>query len=145
MSICVYIIPDTSAAHKVTVCLQPISVLSTGQRGASGSVVGWGTMLQVGTSRVQVPMRSFGFFNYNLYLLVSPPNKLSYSPGVDHVFFPPAKMTDIKLKSFVTISATGSLVSWKWKIISQVTYWHDSTYLQVKWRKNLDLLRCNKG
>jgi hypothetical protein len=28
-------------------------------RGARGSVVGWGAMLQAGRSRVQVPMRSF--------------------------------------------------------------------------------------
>jgi hypothetical protein len=28
---------------------------------ARGSVVGWGTMLQAGRSRVRIPMRSLGF------------------------------------------------------------------------------------
>jgi hypothetical protein len=31
--------------------------------GTRGSVVGWGTMLQAGRSRVRVPMRSLDFFN----------------------------------------------------------------------------------
>jgi hypothetical protein len=32
--------------------------------GTRGSVVGWGTMLQAGRSRVQVPMRSLDLFNW---------------------------------------------------------------------------------
>jgi hypothetical protein len=38
--------------------------------GARGSVVGWGTILQVGRSRVQFPMRSLDFSN-----LVNIPNR----------------------------------------------------------------------
>jgi hypothetical protein len=34
---------------------------SFGLKGAHGSVVGWGTMLQAGRSRVPFPMRSFDF------------------------------------------------------------------------------------
>jgi hypothetical protein len=33
-------------------------------QGAHDSVVGWGTMLQAGRSRVQIPMRSLDFFNW---------------------------------------------------------------------------------
>jgi hypothetical protein len=36
--------------------------------GARGSVVGWGAMLQVGRSRVQVPMKSLDFFSIDLIL-----------------------------------------------------------------------------
>jgi hypothetical protein len=44
--------------------------------GARGSVVGWGTMLQAGKSRVWVPMRSLDF---SIYLTLQP----HYGPGVD--------------------------------------------------------------
>jgi hypothetical protein len=37
---------------------------SKSSRGARGSVVGWGAMLQAERSRVQVPMRSLDFFNW---------------------------------------------------------------------------------
>jgi hypothetical protein len=33
-------------------------------QGASGSVIGWGTMLQAGLSRVRFPMKSLDFFNW---------------------------------------------------------------------------------
>jgi hypothetical protein len=39
-------------------------------RGARGSVVSWGTMLQARRSRVQVPMRSLDFFNW-----LNPPSR----------------------------------------------------------------------
>jgi hypothetical protein len=39
------------------------SVVTTYQRGASGSVVCWGTMLQAGRSRVRFPMMSLDSFN----------------------------------------------------------------------------------
>jgi hypothetical protein len=38
--------------------LTPIALLCIGTR---GGVVGWGTMLQAGRSRVRLPMCSFGF------------------------------------------------------------------------------------
>jgi hypothetical protein len=47
--------------------------------GARGSVVGWGTMLQAGRSRVRFPMRSLDF---SIYLTFQPPQ---YVPGVDSV------------------------------------------------------------
>jgi hypothetical protein len=36
-------------------------------RGARGNIVGWGTMLQAGRSRVRFPMRSLNFFQFILY------------------------------------------------------------------------------
>jgi hypothetical protein len=42
---------------------QQIKKRTTFRRGACGSVVGWGTMLQAGRSRVQVPMRSLDFLH----------------------------------------------------------------------------------
>jgi hypothetical protein len=46
--------------------------------GARGSVVGWGTMLQAGRSRVRFPMRSLDFF-FSIYLSFQP----HYGLGVD--------------------------------------------------------------
>jgi hypothetical protein len=40
-----------------------ILYLTGTQTGACGRVTGWGTLLQVGRSRVQVPMRSLDFFS----------------------------------------------------------------------------------
>jgi hypothetical protein len=45
--------------------------------GARGSVVGWGTMLKVGRSRVRFPMKSLDFFNLpDLYLKINDCNKI---------------------------------------------------------------------
>jgi hypothetical protein len=63
-----FITADTfcSKSNKFLIChykRNNIFLLYGNYIGARGSVVGWGTMLQAGRSRVRFPMRSLGFFN----------------------------------------------------------------------------------
>jgi hypothetical protein len=43
-------------------CFHTLCITWCSERGARGSVFGWGTMLQAGRTRVQFPMRSLDFF-----------------------------------------------------------------------------------
>jgi hypothetical protein len=54
--------PSLNQKSYFTFCLQ-ISANSLLCLGARGNAVGWGTRLQAGRSRVQVPMRSLDIFN----------------------------------------------------------------------------------
>lgn len=55
---------DTRAFSGVDISSNHFAVLSKrGKKGAGGSIVGSGIILQAGMSRIQFPMRSLGFFN----------------------------------------------------------------------------------
>jgi hypothetical protein len=53
-----------SAIRHNTIANQYTRIQCSVNMGARGSVVGWGTMLQAGRSRVQVPMRSLDLSNW---------------------------------------------------------------------------------
>jgi hypothetical protein len=64
-------LPNYPASHPRTICIHSYCrenlryfTIHTCRLGARGSVVGWGTILQVGRSRVRLPMRSLDFFNW---------------------------------------------------------------------------------
>jgi hypothetical protein len=97
------------ARHEVTVtlinktvrCLKKICFLFINE---CGSVVGWGTMLLAGTSRVRFPMRSLDFFFFDL------PNPSSCTMALGSI----QPLTEMSTRNFPGVSDAADAKGWQY-------------------------------